>query len=151
MSPTDHGEECDPGCECACCKMGMEKFMQMRAELMTKYGWVADIVMDADLPNVHTHGLKENYDHPDLQAVAFIDPKIIHGVMCGIVDRIKDGDKFIAGVDYDGVIKNFKVRFVDAIENNRPVLRLILPDQHGHLDREAMTDDFDCQYEGIPE
>jgi len=128
------------GCGCYACEKGLGALVQRERELMETYGWYAHIIGNPDgTLNYHTHGL-EGYDHLDLQVVLPLRSQLIHEIIAGIVTRIQDGEKFEEDTDYEGVIKNFKIRFLLAVENSRNVLRLIFPDAEGNLDRDKMTD-----------
>lgn len=131
----------------------LEKQMESRQEMMDRHGWIVDSIFDNKLGiicDTHTHGLTDSFSHPDLQCVLPMDPKVIHALFCAIVNKIKNGQVFRAGKCYSGIVKNYKVRFVEAIESDRRVLRMILPDQNGKLHRELMEDAiFKSQYDGI--
>lgn len=143
----------DNGCECEACRDGIEAVRAKQAEMMKKYGWVADLVRDdEDCPygvNLHTHGLEESFNHPDLQVCLPLDPSIGHGVLSAVVSRIKEGRKFKDCEEVEGVLqKGFSVMFVEAEEGGRKVLRVILPDAEGRLKPEEIDGQYRCQYKG---
>lgn len=127
--------------------------MENRQEMMNRHGWIVDSVFDLEKNvacDTHTHGLREKFGHPDLQCVLPMNPKIIHAIFCTIVNKIKKGQTFKSRKCYSGIIKDYKVRFVEAVESDRKVLRMILPDQHGKLHQELMEDIiFRSQYDDL--
>lgn len=106
-------------------------------EMLREHGWLMHHVFETSahefggLANQHTHGLEENYGHKDFQMVLPIDPRITHSLFKTIAERIKAGDEFIEGKEYNNIIQNFNVHFKEVTENDRTVLRLILPDENG--------------------
>lgn len=148
------------GCDCARCRAiaegaspeeAEEQYKQWESEKMSEHGWIIHYVgADENSPtglNIHTHGLQETYDHLDLQVVLPIPQQIVQPILHTIVDRIKDGEKFGDGDTIENVIGNgLTVKMVSANENNRPVLRVIFPDQTGSCDSWAMKDPYLRQY-----
>lgn len=111
------------------------KLQQMDLDMMDKYGWYAHYVPSGDgTPtgaNYHTHGLERSYDHKNIQIILPLSFQTAHGLANTIIAEIKKGTKFEAGVDYDNIMANgYKVRFIDATECGRPVLRLLIPDKN---------------------
>ena len=104
-------------------------------KLIKKYGWVCHMVVG----NTHTHGLLEEFQHPDLQCVLNIEPSTIHAIFCKIVKRISEGDDFQSGIRYKKIINTFDVIFIDAVDDGRDVLRLIFPDATGSLEAKNMS------------
>ena len=51
------------------------------------------------------------------------------------------------GEKHEKVLKNLSVKAMWAREGDRPVIRIILPDKHNHLEREDLDEDFAQQYE----
>lgn len=136
----------------------IEQAIQTRQEMMDKHGWIVDCVFDSvdskcqtgTGADIHTHGLVENMNHKDLQIVLPIQAEKAHGVLCTIVKLIKEGKKFEAGKCYSGILQNnLKVRFVEATEHDRTVLRVILPDQNGKLHHNTLETPFKVQYNGL--
>lgn len=121
------------GCDCYACKNGMEAFKKHQDEMMKKFGWVIHYVSPVpgdDRFNVHTHGVLEKYNHPDIQIMAKgLKPEISADIIHDVVARIKDGEKFTPGGKYDKIIKNLDVKFESAMEGGRTVLRVIFPDK----------------------
>jgi len=135
-----------------------EEMMAQRGKMLETHGWVVDVVSDTKDSkcasgtgrDIHTHGIEESFDHPDLQCVLPVDPKMVHGIFAIIVEMIKKGRKFEAGKCYSDILPNkYKLRFLEAEENDRKVLRVILPDKEGKLHKELMQEDFRIQFNGI--
>jgi hypothetical protein len=124
---------------CYACENGADAFKKHQDELMAKYGWVIHYVSPMpgdDRFNIHTHGLQEKYEHPDLQImIAGLDPKIAGKILHNVVDKIEAGEKFEVG-NYGGIIKNLEVQFVVAPEGDRIVLRMIFPNPEGKFEGE---------------
>lgn len=126
---------------------------QRDAEALAEYGWYAHLVFDDDDSptryNIHTHGLAERYGHPDFQVVLPLAPGIAHGVLIALADGVvKDGRRFTAGTPVAEIIRGFDVGFAEASECGRPVLRVILPDPDGRLERGEIGAEYAVQYEG---
>jgi uncharacterized protein DUF4262 len=127
-------------CECYACKYGIEKLKEAEQKSIIEYGWYAHYVFnDCYAPNhynIHTHGLQELWNHKDLQCCFPIDPQIIMSVFHDLVDKgIKKGVRFEVGIGYEGFLGGgYIVKFIDAIENERPVLRMLIPDMDGEYE-----------------
>ena len=117
---------------------------------MNKFGFITHYVPDdPESPtkvNAHTHGLPESFGHKDIQIVLPLPPKDTHMIIHGLVREIKEGKKFESYIEYSEVIENYKIKFIDAIECGRPVLRLIFPDNEGNLDskHELYRKQYEC-------
>ena len=99
--------------------------------------------------NIHTHGLFENYDHLDIQVSLPLQPKIICGLINDLGFKIKDGQKFSHGQRFSELIQNMDVVFYEARDGERKVLRLIIPDEKGNLERNKMNKDYQNQFWGL--
>lgn len=141
MSKEKHNHE--EGFECEACKNGIGALEEKQKKLLKNPGWYAHYVPGSpDVPfgmNVHTHGLKENFKHPDLQICIGMDQHTCHHILTNAVNEIKKGKKFEAGEKYDELIESspaykdlkLKVLFLEAEECGRKVLRLIFPEKDG--------------------
>jgi hypothetical protein len=118
--------------------MNMKQVYKQHQEILKRNGFVIHVVPG----QVHTHGLLENYDHDDIECVVPVSSSIIYTILNDIGQRIKAGEKFVADIEYDKIIKNFNVKFIKS----DPGLRLILPDPEGQLDREKMQPEYAVQY-----
>jgi len=122
--------------------------MQWHKEMIGRYGFYIHFVLDANYANIHTHGVAESFDHPDLQIVINIDRQTASSLLHTVVDQIKEGKVIQTGVDYTE-IANLPTRFIRATECGRPVLRLIIPDRAGTLDKDTMDPMFARQYDNL--
>lgn len=136
-------------CHCAVCEQGIDQVLEQQQGYMVKFGWFAHAVTDeknATGFNYHTHGLPESFDHLDLQITLPVDPLICHGIAVTIIERITKGEKFKDGQVDHKVIEDYPVKFINATECERPVLRIILPDEQGNLERKEMSLNLALQY-----
>jgi len=113
-----------------------DKLAVMDTEMMGKHGWYAHCVPSNDFTpygfNYHTHGLERSFGHTNIQVVIPIKFEIAHAIVTDIVTEIKNGKKFEPNVDYADIVANgYMVRFIEARECGRPVLRLLVPDPNG--------------------
>jgi uncharacterized protein DUF4262 len=144
-------EDHDESCECGICKDGVGAYDQWEAEMMEKIGWIQHYVYDdPDLPcgvNHHTHGLSAKFGHPDLQLVGPLSMELGGNILNNIVNRLAEGERYSAGAVLEGILKDgFLVKLVPAKECGRDVLRVILPDPEGKVDREDMAEPWVQQY-----
>jgi Domain of unknown function (DUF4262) len=91
---------------------------------LLKHGWIVHLVGDdSDSPtgfNLHTHGLRQNYDHPDFQIVIPLPEKIGHALMITLANRVKAGERFEAGQTVTELLGNgMLVKLIDATECGR--------------------------------
>lgn len=116
-------------------KKKFEEFKRQEEELIEKYGFVIHNVFpssdDEILWSHHTHGLKENFNHIDLEIVLPINPNIVGGVFHGMVEQIKEGESFENKLISDRVIQGYDVQLVKVNDGHRELLRIILPDVNG--------------------
>lgn len=127
--------------------MKKNKFDEIRErekELLSKYGFIIHNVFpsseDEILWSHHTHGLKENFNHIDLEIVLPVNPNIAGSVIHGMVELIKEGESFENKLVSDKVIKDYDVQLIKTTEGNREVLRIVLPDINGKF-----PSDEDCE------
>lgn len=113
-------------------------------ELLAKYGFVIHNVFPSSEEEIlwshHTHGLKENFNHMDLEIVLPVNPNIAGAVIHGMVELIKEGESFENKLISDKVIRDYDVQLVKTKEGKREVLRIILPDKNGKF-----PSDEDCE------
>lgn len=119
--------------ECVGCTEGLEAAMKKTAEDIAKYGFAVHGVHDYPdgFANYHTHGIAETVGHPDFQIVMPLPFDVSMSIFWTLFRRVKDGERFAAGQSADRVIKGYQVRFLEAREDGRDVLRLLLPDKNG--------------------
>jgi len=133
------------------CKHGQKATEQWERDCLKQHRWFAHIIYeDKTSPtkfNYHTHGLSEFFDHPDLQIVFPLPPKDAHAVMTRIVDRIKHGKRFNDNDVMSGVInESMSIMFIKVSEDNREVLRVIIPGPDGIIDKDKMEHPYCHQY-----
>lgn len=116
---------------------------QKQKELIEKYGFVIHNVFPSSEDEIfwshHTHGLKENFNHMDLEIALPIDPQIVGSIFHGMVDLIKDGESFENILISDKVIRNYNVQLVKVNDGQRDIIRIVLPDVNGKF-----PSDIDC-------
>ena len=121
----------------------MKEFREKEIELINKYGFVIHNVFpgseDEILWSHHTHGVKESFNHMDLEIVLPINPNIASSVLHGMVESIKEGESFEDKTISDRVIRNYNVQLVKVTDGKRDLLRVILPDENGRF-----PSDDDC-------
>jgi len=134
----------------------MRQIQEWHMKCLKKHGWYAHFVPDESFPlgmNIHTHGLLEgdlHLHHLDLQIVLPLQPEVAQGVLHAVTAKIKGGKVFQDGEKYDGILKaGFLVAFAKALEGERIVLRIILPDPDGKIDKAEMDPDYARQYDGL--
>jgi len=127
---------------CDSCAFGIEETIKREKECLKEFGWYVHSVMnDPDYPysmNIHTHGLLENFKHPDLQICLRISPTVAHAILSGAIELIKAGRTFSDGeiVIGDIISGDLPVLFLKRQECGRDVLRIIAPDPTGCIDKE---------------
>ena len=139
--------------ECVKCEGTLPPDFEKKA--MEKMGYLGLIVLDdKDFPNgcnIHTHGFWESWKHPDIQIVIPM-PKEIIGPIFGTAKEIATrGGQIITGRLYDNFLKGFNVEFAWAVECDRDILRIILPDKDGETARGKIAAPYDKQWEGTNE
>lgn len=124
-------------------KKKFEEFKKQEEELIEKYGFVIHNVFpssdDEILWSHHTHGLKENFNHMDLEIVLPINPNVVGGIFHSMVKQIKEGESFEDKLISNRVIQNYDVQLVKVNDGHRELLRIILPDVNGKF-----PSDEDC-------
>jgi len=112
----------------------MKAVRQKETDGFLKYGFFIHFVPDTgDTPmvNIHTHCLPQSFDHPDIQIVFPLPTDIFYPVLHGMVDQIREGQRFEDGKFYYKVITNFPVKCIASTECGRPVIRVLFPDPNG--------------------
>ena len=136
----------------------IQTMKEKEQRMMNEHGWIVHYVFETEedslngLANIHTHGLAENFGHPDIQLVLPIAPETIHPVLHGIVHDIKNGKVFHANERSSEVLQGMDVYFAPYTEHDREVLRLMLPDPNGRLPfEEGCEEIYARQTENLPE
>lgn len=117
----------------------MEALQKKQAAILEKYGWMVHYVFDDDefpnRTNYHTHGISDNFNHPDLQICLPIQPEVAHGLFEAAINNIKKGLVYDANIEYDNILAGgFKVKFMETQDGSRKVLRMLIPDENGGYD-----------------
>lgn len=126
-------------------------------EALESQGWFSHFVIPTDdgqtWVNYHTHGLPEHYAHLDFQLVLPLDGNALHALAAKLVERVKNGERFTAGAYIRGILPSYEVLLIDATETKsirRKVLRVIIPDKNGTLDKALLSGMFADQFQELP-
>lgn len=118
---------------------------QAEQNMLKEHGWYVHYIFETDqreydgMANIHTHGLKENFDHAELQLVMPLEPGTAQLILNSLFQEIKNGKRFEAGVVYENIF-TLPVSFANFTEDGRDVLRILIPDPQGKL-----PDQDDCE------
>lgn len=96
--------------------------------------------------NAHTHGL-DSLNHLDFQIVIPLHMQKAYDIFEILYNKIKEGTIFKVQERYSGIFTKAEITFIEAFEDGRKVLRLILPDRTGSLGPIFLDRTFDLQYE----
>jgi len=124
--------------------------------MLQEYGWYMHSILAEDIDgihaNYHTHGLRDNFNHQDLQIALNMDPEAAHSVFCTIIEEIKSGKKFEQGIEYTNIIEGYPIIMKSFVEMDREVLRVLLPDERGTLPTRPECDEcYKTQLDDIEE
>ena len=132
----------------------MAKLAEAKADserMIAEYGFVIHHVFatkeDQDW-NIHTHGLVESYDHPELQICLGLPQKTAASIFHDIVNRIKVGERFEHGQVDDELLVELSIRFVEV---NPELIRLIMPDKDGKYLESEVSGVYKNQYHAYSE
>ena len=124
--------------------------MDWENEMLEKYKYIVHYVLDCDLPfkvDIHTHGLPENFNHPNVQIILPLEKNIAHGILNTVVNIIEDGGCFLPNKIYKKILRGaFEVKFVEAYNHGEKLLRMIIPDTLNNINYEKMNDEYKKQY-----
>jgi hypothetical protein len=120
-------------------KNALDKIKEKQERALREHGWYAHFVNgDLEYPNqtnYHTHGILEKFQHPDLQICIPIQPALAHSLFHAIVARIQEGFIYEPNKSYDNVLAGgFLVKTIEVKDDNRSLLRIIIPDANGRFD-----------------
>lgn len=159
----DDGDIC---WECAHAKPGesqderRRRYVEESKRKIKEHGWLIQAVMSSETSPgwAYTIGLRE-LDHPEL-VIANLPPKVAHGVLNELADRVKNGEKLTVNTFYDHVISNYAVTLSPVEDTNFgnwfnvlewvygdrdwPVLQVWWPDFEGHF---PWQEGYDVRYE----
>ena len=87
-----------------------------------------------------------------------IDGQTLHALATLLADRVKKGEKFSAGVRVSGLMNKYDAFLIQTTETRRiprSVLRVILPDKEGNVDRAKLRassphNSKTCRIDGAP-
>lgn len=116
-------------------KKNILEMNEQQKKWLEEYGFYVHNVFpssdDEILWNHHTHGLKECFNHTDLEIVLPIHPQMAGGIFHGMVNLIKKGESFENKIMSDKVIQNYNVQLFRVNDGTRDLIRIILPDENG--------------------
>lgn len=115
--------------------------------------WIIHYVTDHDDQsptgvNCHTHGIADRHGHLDFQIVIPLPPEVAMAILNDLGDRARKGERFEAGMVSHEILRNMPVTFAYAVECWRRVVRVILPDPQGSVDRDTMDSKYAMQWDG---
>jgi len=153
----------DPeGCRCARCEAiagGMTPDEAAAAQtewenkaLAERGFYVHYVGADSSSPtnfNAHTHGMQAFDNHLDFQLIVPLPPESAHNIICTLAERVKAGERFVSGQRLDKIIRGFEIKLVEAPEDDRKVLRIVLPDPDGKLEPEEINEQYAVQYKDV--
>ena len=95
------------------------------------------------LCNAHTHGMAR-YDHPDFQMVLAAEPNEIGRILNSFGLMVQNGYKFKDGEYVAGIYEDCVVRLQKFQENDREVLRVIIPDRNNIFPEDPRCEEPYC-------
>lgn len=136
----------DTNCSCVICRQGMDAYKKWEQEMMQKSGWYIHYLPGDDTCpnsiNIHTHGLQESFGHPDLQICISLPQNTAGGILHDLVARIKKGERLTVDKIYKDIRQQYDFKFIDAHEDGRPVLRLLIPNPRNAYDGKVYQAQF---------
>lgn len=108
----------------------LEGLAKAHNDLIAQYGWTAHYIVDARIPTGHTHGLQENFGHPDLQIVLPVQMEQLQEFLTVLAEAVVNGRIFDTLASHTKVF-SVPIRFIERAEGNRYVLRALFPDPRG--------------------
>lgn len=151
-------QHCHPSCHCAVCALvasgvsigdAVDRVERDEQRQLDEHGFIIHYVYEegpaTQLVNIHTHGLLR-----DFQIVVPLPPSRAVPILKTLATRSLACSRYRAGQHVRGVIRDYAVALVDAVESGRSVLRVIIPAADGILDRDAMSPPWSYQWNDIP-
>ena len=92
------------------------------------------------LCNVHTHGMRELYNHPEFQFVLNLGYNKVLRILNILGLMVQDGRRFRVGESVSNVLVGYDIRLFEATDNGKKVLRVVIPDQYNRF-----PDDENCE------
>lgn len=149
-----------PHCGCDVCQSVIEgksrteaiqEHQEREKKSVEKYGFYVRLI-DGEGPYggiYNTYMLPESFGHPDLQIVLSLDPQVAMSIINRCVDKIKSGMTFEPNKVYADVLNDYGVKFVPCFDEERKILRIIMPDAQNNLDQDVIQEGFAEQYHGV--
>lgn len=103
-----------------------------------------------DIVDVHTHGVIEKWDHPELQIIfnlGSISQEIMGQIIHNAVHLIKNGTVLVPGEEYEEIIEKYKVGIMSP---KAGIVRIILPDAEGNTHSEEPSFALQREAEILP-
>lgn len=117
--------------------------------MIEKYGYYVHMVPyepETQLANYHSHGLSL-IGHPDMQVVIALPAEITGYLFKTYYDMVKSGTKIQTNKLYEDFLQGYAVQFIWAVEQDRDVLRMILPDKSGNTQKDSMDSAYKNQWD----
>lgn len=119
---------------------------KMRADI-DKYGFAIHKIIEVNGYTYHTHGF-DKLGHPDFEIVIPIKDETVQQLFDDMYKAVLKGFKIVPGAIYSKIFDKMNIKFVRANESGRAVMRFILPNSEGTLERLILTGRFQDQYNG---
>lgn len=91
--------------------------------------------------DAHTHGLMENYNHPEFQVVLDLGDSRIAFLLNRLGSMVKEGRRFKSGDLVSGIIDDYDLQLFELADDAGKVLRVIIPDKNHHF-----PEDLNCEF-----
>ena len=134
-------------------KKTMQKMHSEEQLLLEEYGFYMHNVLDpndSSYMNIHTHGIRENFNHLDLQIVYPTSVETASYLFQFLLHHIKKGKSF----ENETILPNmlgakgdYPIGFCKRVEGDRTVLRIILPDVEGMVTKDKMNPKYSWQFD----
>ena len=122
---------------------------EFEQELLARDGWVMRAFAHSGPHKIADHrtaGLRENFNHPDLQIYFPLSGQIALDTFHTVVGLIKQGARFKDGDISRDVAEELPVKFISVLIDNTEFLRVIIPDKQGQIEEKQMAEPFNRQY-----
>ena len=131
-------------CDCGMCGKDGESYSEWEATQYAEWGFIMHLVIDNDPQspsgfNAHTHGM-DLIGHFDFQITLPLKQEYISSFLHTMCSRVKKGEHFKHGdIITDLLADGYKARLIDAVECDRPVLRIVFADKNNCVMPDDMT------------
>lgn len=123
-------------------------------DLIARFGFLIHYVSDASSGHVdiHTHGVNAIFGSPELRLVLPLEMEAATSIFHILVNECKQGRVLAPGIINGLLRENMPILLAaDTDESGEYLLRIILPDPSGSIDKAAMDPRFAEQFHGLPE